>query len=137
MVVPNSWSKPLSLKPNSLNKQLNDVMFGNTLLDYNLDVSSFFNVGVVTSTFILCKDGISSTPKFLVTKHKDIASKILNEIAPRFICADETPWRRLPVSDVASTKMTFPIRMKKKIAYSEFDDSVRSIPKLIFPRELG
>ena len=137
MVVPNSWSKPLSMKPSSLNKQLNDVMFGNTLIDYNLDVSEFFNVGVVTSTFLLRKDGIGAATRFLVSKHQDLAQKILTDAEDCFICADETPWRRFPVSDTPSKNAKFPIRMKKKIAYSEFDDPVRRLPKLIFPRELG
>lgn len=137
MVVPNSWSKPLSSKPNSTNKRLNDVLFGNTLVSYDLDVSRYFSVGVVPSTFHIIKDGAESESKFLATKHQSLAAKFLDSPEDRFVCADETPWRRLPTLSEATAKAQVPIRMKKSIGYSTFDDPIRFTPKIIFPRELG
>jgi hypothetical protein len=137
MVVPNSWSKPLSPKPNSANKRLNDILFGNTLVAYDLDVSRYFSVGVVPSTFHIIKDGAETETKFLVTKHQSLATKFLASPEDRFVCGDETPWRRLPTLPEATAKAQVPIRMKKSIGYSTFDDPVRFAPKIIFPRELG
>lgn len=133
LVVPNSWTKPLSDAPSSLNKALNSAIFGNTLVGFDLDTTRYFNVGVVTSYFIIRKSG-EETFKFLFPRFHSTAIKILGVAQELFISADTTVWKRFPVNQSGKT----PIRMKKGIQYSDLDDeSLRRSPKVIIPREIG
>jgi hypothetical protein len=140
MVLPTTWTQPLSNKPAEINKTVNDIMFGNTILWSNLNVNSFFNVGINISAFILKKDNVPNIKKFLVVNDfNNMSSKILG--APNdkiFVNADSTIWKRLPTSSVETSIFKNKIMGKKGIMFSSVQDaSIAKSPKVIIPRELG
>jgi hypothetical protein len=140
MIIPTTWTQPLSNKPSEINKAVNDIMFGNSILWSNLNVNSFFNVGINISAFVLKKDNINNIKKFLIVNDfKDMSAKILSVPNDKlFVNADSTIWKRLPTSSVKTSTFKNKIMGKKGIMFSDVqDDVLAKSPKVIIPRELG
>ncbi len=139
MVLPTTWTQPLSKKPSDINKAVNDIMFGNSMMWTNLNVNSFFNVGINISAFVLRKDGIAALKKFMILNDfNNMSSKILgSEDENLFVNADSTAWKRLPVSNTKTKEFKYKIMGKKGISYSNIKNDIADNPKVIIPRELG
>jgi len=139
MIVPNSWIKPLSNEPSSNSKKLNSFIFNNEIVHTNLDTREYFNVSVITSYFVICANGKkNSDTNWFSTRPKDITDKLFSKIEKRFVSADETPWKRFKAVSCMTEDFKFPIKAKKGIMYSQYDDKkLRTAPKVIITRDLG
>lgn len=144
LVIPTSWTKPVRSTIKGEDKELSIIVRSNTILDYDLDVNKYFNVGIDISTITLKKDGLDNNFVFL---HKDtigssIFTKLINSKHDRLKLLHyvNTPWNRGIVRKQVQTNQhnIKLIEGFNKFSYCTEDDIIlRSKNKIHIPRVFG
>ena len=143
-VIPTSWTKPVRSTVRGEDKKLSEVVRNNTIIDYNLDVNEYFNVGIDISTICIKKDGISNDFVFL---HNDkIGSSILKKLIDsnydklNLTHYANTPWNRGIVRKKTQSSV-YPVKLiegRDKFSYCAEDDLIlRNKHKIHIPRVFG
>lgn len=143
-LIPASWTKPVRSTVRGEDKKLSEVVRNNTILDYNLDVNEYFNVGINISYITLLCDGKPNGMDFM---HSDklgssILKKLINSKHNRLdlLHYTETPWNR-GIDRKKEEDESYNIKLiegPNKYTYCNVDDiNIRTLNKIHIPRTFG
>ena len=144
-VIPTSWSKPLRSTSKGNDRLCGEVFRKHTLLNYNLDVNSYFKtVGIDISYVMFIKD--NNGTNFSHIHKNEICSNILakiksnSKLSINLLHYADTPWHRgIQRVEDESNEFNIPlIENVDKFKYTNVDDVIlRKRKKIHIPRVFG
>lgn len=141
-VTPVSWSKPTRGIARGTDADLQNVMFGNTILYTNMDTSNHFpSVGVSTSAWVLRKDSIAHTNVYTPDAVKTaILNKLPSDNKIKLTKYTDTKFTR-GITRVSEPTPKYKVPCAEKtgvFSYTDIDDiSFRTKTKIHIPRNFG
>ena len=142
-VTPVSWSGPSRGLEKGNDKDLRRILFGNTMLAYNMDTREFFDVSVHTGYAVLKMDGNKSKSQYIPLNQKtgDILNKVTQSNLPKVKLKRylDTVWNRgIDRLDNPTATHTVPTMEGAFFKYTNIDDSkLRAKDKIHIPRLIG
>jgi Eco57I restriction-modification methylase len=139
-VIPSSWAKPVEGKALAANAAINDLMFNHKILEVSFDGSKYFpSVGIDISWFVLQKTRIAEQNVFVrseafgeILKKVNAKGKMIN-----LRSANETAYKPHSGRKIDESKPKFAVLYHRPGQYTNIDDPVRKLKKVVFPRRFG
>jgi len=144
-VIPVSWSKPLRSTSKGNDKLCGEIFRKHTLLNYNLDINSYFGNGSLDISYVTFKKDYNNNNFSYIHKNKTV-SDILNKIilnsdkSIKLLHYANTPWHRgIKRVDKKSKEFSIPlVENVDKFKYTNVDDiELRNRKKIHIPRVFG